>query len=353
VKRLARLLLVAAIIAAVLHSPAAAQPERISVITTEIEPFVERSGDRADGFYIEIWEDVARDLGVDYDVIWADSFAEMLDQLEAGEADVAVAPLAPTAEREARIDFTSAVISSGPQLGVHERTKSSVPIWRTLFGSGALRVLLYAFLGLVVLGHIIWLVERRDKDISDFHHTWPAGVLDGIWWAAVTVTTVGYGDMSPKSLRGRLVGVVAMLASLFLVGAFVSQITADLAESRDRISVSTLDELDGAPVGAVAGSSFETFLLGEGVNVRSFETQTEAFEAAAAGSIDFVVTNPFALEALGGRYDVEGVGSVLYEEFETFGLQQDSPWREPINQSLANLQVTGEVQAIIDRWVGD
>ncbi len=329
---------------------AGSQTERVTVVTTEIAPFVERSGDRPDGFYMEIWDDVATEIGIDYEVVWADSFTNMLERLERGDADVAVAPLAPTAEREARLDFSSAVISSGPQLGVHERVLSDASLFGTLLGSGALRVLLYAGIGLVIIGHLIWLVERRDEDMSDFHHSYPRGVIDGIWWAAVTVTTVGYGDMSPKSLRGRFVALVAMLASLFLVGAFVSQVTADLSKARE-LSVTSLEELDGRVVGTVAGSTFESYLMSQAVEVRGFDSQTEMFEAADSGTIDVVVTNPFALDALGEQYGIAGVGDVLYEEFETFGLQQDSPWREPINAALADLQVDGHVQRVVDRWI--
>lgn len=343
------IVLVCGIAALANMSGAASQTERLTVVTTEIEPFVERAGDRPDGFYMEIWDDVANEIGVDYDVVWADSFAGMLEQLERGDADVAVAPLAPTAEREARLDFSSAVISSGPQLGVHDRVLSDTSLLRTLLGSGALRVLLYAGIGLVIFGHLIWLVERRDKDMSDFHHSYPRGVLDGMWWAAVTVTTVGYGDMAPKSLKGRFVALFAMLASLFLVGAFVSQVTADLSEARE-LSVTSLDELDGRVVGTVAGSTFETYLVEQAVEVRGFDSQTEMFEAAESGVIDVVVTNPFALDVLGDQYGVIGVGDVFYEEFETFGLQQGSRLREPINAALSDLQVDGHVQRVIDRW---
>lgn len=323
--------------------------DSLVVVTTEIAPFVERNGDRADGFYIEIWDDVADEMGVEFEVIWADSYPTMLAAVEAGEADVAVAPLAPTAEREQRLDFSSAVISSGPQLGVHERTRSDTSLVRTLLGSGALRVLLVALLGLVILGHLIWLVERRDQDMSDFHHSYPRGVIDGMWWAAVTVTTVGYGDMSPKSLKGRFVAMFAMLASLFLVGAFVSQVTADLSAARE-LSIASLDDADDRLLGVVAGSTFETYVRGQGFDVRAFDTQVEMFEAAEVGDIDLVMTNPYAIDVLGAGYSITSVGDVLYEEFETFGLQQGSPWREPINAALAELQVEGQVQRVIDRW---
>lgn len=61
-------------------------------------------------------------------------------------------------------------------------------------------------------------------------------------------------------------------------------------------------------------------------------------------------SNPYALQSLGSRHGVAATGGLLYAEFETFGLAQGSPWREPINQVLANLQADGEVAEIVDRW---
>lgn len=326
--------------------------DEIVVVTTELEPFVIRDGELIDGFYFEIWEDVATSAGLDYRVEWAPSFADMLARLDDGTADVAVAPLAPTAEREERYDFSSAVISSGPQLGVHERARSNTSLLRTLIGSGALRVLLFAALGLIVLGHIIWLVERRDDEgFGDFHSSWPRGAWDGIWWAAVTVTTVGYGDTAPRSTRGRLVAMLAMLASLFLVGAFVSQVTADLEQGREAHGVTSLDDVGDQTVAVVAGSTFATYVESQGLTVAGYPTQGEAFDAVAAGDHDIVVANPFALATVGPPLGIAPAGDVLYEEFETFGFPQGSSLREPINAALADLQSSGRIQRIIDRWI--
>ena len=329
-----------------------AQSETLTVATVEIPPFVERpASDQGDGFYFEIWEDVAQTIDVDYEVVWFDSFSDMLAAVESGQADVAVAPLAPTAEREEVLDFSSAVLSSGPQLGVHDRTRASVSLVATLVGSGALRVVLAAAIGLVILGHMIWLVERRQRDLTDFDPKWPGGVFDGIWWAAVTVTTVGYGDMSPKSRRGRAVGILAMFASLFLVGAFVSQVSADLTAARDQLTVESLDDLDDDRIGTILGSTFEGYLAEREIPIESFDSQIQMFEAAESGEIDFVVANPFALASIGSEYGISPVGDVFYEEFETFGLAQGSPWREPINQALSDLQRSGQIQTVIDRWI--
>ncbi len=329
------------------------EPERLAVAMTDIEPFVFRDGQRAEGFYAEIWDVVAEELGVDYDVIWVESFPELLVAIDDGRADVAVAPLAPTAEREASYDFTSAVISSGPQLGYHERLASEGSLLRAMSSRAVRQILLLAVLGLVILAHLIWLVERNrtDEEGTDFDPGYLRGIWDGFWWATVTVTTVGYGDKAPRSFGGRVIALLAMLLSLFLVGAFVSQVTDILQESRADSSVAGLDDVGDAPVGVVAGSTFASFVASQGVETVDYPTQREVFEAAERGDIDLVVANPYALSTVGTRYGVTPTGTVFYEEFETFGVAQDSPWREPINQVLADLQSSGDVQDITDRWL--
>ena len=49
---------------------------------------------------------------------------------------------------------------------------------------------------------------------------------DAIWWACVTVTSVGYGDYTPVTVSGRLVGGVLMFAGLALVGVITATVAA-------------------------------------------------------------------------------------------------------------------------------
>ena len=76
-----------------------------------------------------------------------------------------------------------------------------------------------ASLGTVFLVFIVGAVEAT-VDSGDFKSSW-----DGVWWAVVTVTTVGYGDLVPHSVGGRLIAMLLMVGGI----GFISVLTATIA----------------------------------------------------------------------------------------------------------------------------
>lgn len=58
------------------------------------------------------------------------------------------------------------------------------------------------------------------------HFAEDMSLYDGIWWAFVTATTVGYGDISPHTPYGRIIAMVLMLVGIGLIGTVTSTITS-------------------------------------------------------------------------------------------------------------------------------
>jgi len=185
---------------------------KIVVGTMRVPPFVLRSDDgQWSGLSVDLWKQIAADLKLPFEFREYDyDPSGLLDAVERGQVAAAIAAIPVTLEGEARFDFTHPYFAAGLGIAVHTEPQGGV--LATLAGFftyqvvAAIAVLLF---GLLFVGMLIWLAERRQKahfDPRPLH-----GIADGVWWAAVTMTTTGYGDKVPVTFRGRAVAMVWML----------------------------------------------------------------------------------------------------------------------------------------------
>lgn len=56
---------------------------------------------------------------------------------------------------------------------------------------------------------------------------------DAVWWAIVTITTIGYGDIYPETALGRIAGVVVMLVGIGFVAILTAAIAAHFVETQE------------------------------------------------------------------------------------------------------------------------
>lgn len=89
--------------------------------------------------------------------------------------------------------------------------------------SSLLFVLAFSVLGVATLigGVSFYLVESSVNANID-------SILDGVWWALVTMTTVGYGDVTPVTLLGRIIAATLMVAGMITLALFAGIVGSSL-----------------------------------------------------------------------------------------------------------------------------
>ena len=99
-------------------------------------------------------------------------------------------------------------------LRIFRLVRHSMGVWiliYTLRSSFRELMLLIWLLGICVMffSSLIYFVEDRDNFKS---------IPDGFWWAIVTMTTVGYGDMYPVTILGKLIGSLCAMCGVLVIG---------------------------------------------------------------------------------------------------------------------------------------
>lgn len=80
---------------------------------------------------------------------------------------------------------------------------------------------------LIASSVLIWLFENRGQSPNTISSFW-----DGIWWAIVTITTVGYGDKFPITFPGRVVGLILISIGFVSLSVFTGLVASLFVEDR-------------------------------------------------------------------------------------------------------------------------
>jgi ABC-type amino acid transport substrate-binding protein len=306
------------------------------------------------GLGVELWQAVAQHMGVAFELREFSSIESLLDALEKKEIDV-IPCLAVQDRFEATMDFSQSYLKSGlsiavPTEGVDYRWMKVIA---SIFSPHILKAIALMFLMSLISGIIVWSFERR-RNSEMFGDGHVKGIGHGIWWAMVSMTTVGYGDKSPKTLGGRIVAGMWMIFSIVFIAAFTATITSQLTISGLKGKVNGFNDLYDARVGCISGSEGFNFLTKKGVAVIPFESIQEGLLAVDSNRIDAFVQDEkilrFAAKSeFPGRVQV--VGGTFDEYFVSIALQQNSPLRKPINKALLKVMKTESWTELLNRYL--
>lgn len=323
----------------------------------ESPPFVVRAEDGGfHGIAVELWQDVADRMGLRYAFEEYDELGELLRDVERHDLDLAVGALSNTPERERRLDFTQPYYHTGLGIAVRaDRRSSYLRILGSFFSWEFLAAVSSLFLVLLGAGILVWFFERRANP-EHFGGDPASGIGAGIWWAAVTMTTVGYGDKAPRTLGGRALALVWMFAGIVSISGFTAAFTTALALGTLESSIRGPRDLEGVLVGTVPGSSSEEYLRRAGIPFLRFDDVAEALRAVDRGEIPAVVYDAPILEYLKGT-ETQNRLRVLPELIGTesygFALPSASELREPLNRALLEELEDPAWEALVERYLGE
>lgn len=313
----------------------------LKVIASEVPPCVFAT-ENPYGFSIELWTAIANELNQQFELELT-TFSEKLAAIQEGRADVAIGCISVTDERETTMDFSHPVTSGG--FSVASPIKSDlIPS----FSDESLNMLLVLLLFVIFFAHLMWWSEHGQASISD--HYIP-GVFESIWFSVVTMSTVGYGDISPKNWLGRVSAILLILTGVTAFGVIFGQFAADAIGDRAENPVDSIDDLRGYVVGTKANTATTNYLNSLGIEIEEFDNLEEAAEAARDGSVDLLMHDTFAISHLVDRNaDLLATGPEFAPHYVAIATQENSPLRESINSALLRIQADGRFQIIKDRW---
>ena len=260
------------------------------VIGTRVAPpfAMKRADGEWEGISIDLWRHLAERLGLHYRLEERDTVQALLDAVTNRQVDAAVAALTVTAARRQAMDFTQPFFATGLGVAVGRGGATAwLPVLRTFLSFGFLQGVL-TLLGIALLvGTLIWLFERKSHDAYGGPPL--RGFVAGAWWSAVAMTQAGAAQDGPRTLPGRILAVVWMVASVVTIAVFIAGITSALTTQRLQGVVRNTADLRAIRVGAVGGSSTIDFLGANNVGFEGYGMPAQGLRALKSGRIDAFV----------------------------------------------------------------
>lgn len=324
----------------------------LRISTIERKPFAFKNADGWTGFSVELWREIAEIIDVQYNFQETYNFADLLGSLTNGSVDAAVANISVTFEREQRMDFSQPIFDSG--LMVLSSVDGQPSVIGTLLSRDLLLWLLGAFGILFIAANLIYLTERKHNEA--FQHSYLKGLGEGIWWAFNAILNAGFEIVSPNTRAGRALAFMMILLGLFVVSAFVAQITSTLTVGKLNAQVAGYEDLYDKRVGTTSASTSANFLTAKSIKHRGYESVEDVIDALETGKIDAMVHDApivayYAATIGKGRFVT--VGRLFNPEKYGIALPSGSERTEPINLALLQLRENGTYANLVEKWFGE
>ncbi len=336
---------------AVLAQQSQAQSLTVSTVTRPPFSYVE-DGDQS-GFSMDLLEALSSALGWEYSVNRLDAFGDMLNSVQDGTADLAIANISITASRETSMDFSQPIFESGLQIMVPSEAMRRPSLLQALLSRELFIAIGLAFAILLGGGMLMWSFERRAQPYFDrkLNEAW----FPSFWWALNLVVNGGFEERMPRTPFGRLLGVILVVSSLFIVSVFTARITSVMTVDAITGSVNSVNDLYGKQVGTISGSTAANFLNRREIEFTGYPGLEEMLTSFEKEELDAVVFDAPILSyyaAHEGRKIASVTGGIFLRETYGIAFPTGSPLVEEVNQALLSLREDGTYSEIYRKWFG-
>jgi polar amino acid transport system substrate-binding protein len=330
------------------------QSLRVAVYNLPPYGYVDSDGSIS-GVSVDLWRRVAEQMEWHYQLIPISDMESILSGLEQGRFDAAIGAITITPERAARVDFSYPAHRSGVAIAMKKETG---PVFALVSYGAAVSelapLIIITLAMLILIGIAMWIVEQRVRLAAKGSESSVLSLRDGLYWAVVTMTTVGYGDKTPKTTLGRAVAALWMLSSLVLVSllstSLVSRLTAERVESRNSAAAIDLRAIRLAAVGQSSGAEYLDQLH---LQYAKFKDLPEALDSLANGRSDAVVNSVGALQyyvSLRYAKSIEIPQGLLASAYIAIALPEHSPIKKPLDRALIKITNSPEWRILEEKF---
>jgi ABC-type amino acid transport substrate-binding protein len=303
--------------------------------------------------------DMAREICKRHDLIpefvLYKNVPEFLQAVESGTCQLGFAGITITAEREKTVDFSQPFFDSGLQIAIH----AGQPHRLTGITMAILRVvgvsLTVLLLGLTLVAHLIWWLERDDSSRHAFSRQYRKGIIDAYWWAIVTMTTVGYGDKYPRKITGRLVAALWMIIGVMWFAAFTATLSSTLTLDRLHLgTINSLADLDGHTVAVIKGTTTEEYLRYYSVQIILADSLSNMVSLLKKDQVDAIIyDSPPLLYTAKNDVEIQVVGDIFAEQRYGVVFPENSgeDLKEIFDQEIITMRQNGEYKRIYNKWL--
>ena len=317
-----------------------AQTDTLTVGIYVNPPFViQTDTDTFEGLSIELWENIARSENLAFRYELQSDFIGVLKKLEYREIDLTINPMDVNALRVHKFDMTQPYFISSIGAAIPHVDRSPLALFiSNIFSLAFLKIILFLILVIFVFGFLLWLVERRHNKFQ--FRPGVLGLFDGLWWSAVTMTTVGYGDKAPKSNLGKAVAIIWMFTAVIIISSFTAGIASTLTITGLQTDIQSAEDIRLVENIAVVGASNgESYLLEENIPIQqTYASPVLALRALAKKENDLLLYDHTILQYYRNRLslgeNVKLLPITLKESYQSFMFSKSHSAFDKVNVGL-------------------